>query len=110
MCRYVYVGILYVDHYVFMNTDKCTCDVIIRIGHFIYLFRVIFICDTIKNNCISIISNIIMIIIIIVFFWGFNAATQLALELQQERAQVVCSNRVARKRPARRHSRNRLWT
>jgi len=68
MCRYVYVGILYVDHYVFMNTDKCTCDVIIRIGHFIYSFRVIFICDTIKNNCISIISNIIMIIIIIVFF------------------------------------------
>ena len=34
------------------------------------------------------------------------AATQLALQLQQERTQVVCSTRVARKRPARRHSRN----
>jgi len=36
----------------------------------------------------------------------FCAATQLALQLQQERAQVVCSNKEARKRLARRHSRN----
>jgi len=34
------------------------------------------------------------------------AAMHLALQLYQERAQVVCSNGVARKRPARRHSRN----
>ena len=34
------------------------------------------------------------------------AATQLALQLHQERTQVVCSNREAQKRPARRYSRN----
>jgi len=33
-------------------------------------------------------------------------STQLALQLHQERTQVVCSNKVAQKRPARRHSRN----
>ena len=41
---------------------------------------------------------------------GCYAATQLALELQQERTQVVCSNKEARKRLARRHSRNGPWT
>jgi len=39
------------------------------------------------------------------FLWCF-ADTQLAHRLQQERTQVVCSNREARKHPARRHSRN----
>ena len=39
-------------------------------------------------------------------FFCCYAATQLALQLQQERTQVVCSNRVARKRPARRHFHN----
>jgi len=38
------------------------------------------------------------------------AATQLALQLQQERAQVVCSNKDPRKRLAQRHSRNGPWT
>ena len=33
-------------------------------------------------------------------------STQLALQLHQERTQVVCSNKVAQKRPARRHSHN----
>jgi len=33
-------------------------------------------------------------------FFGCYAATQLALQLHQERTQVVCSNREARKRPA----------
>jgi len=41
------------------------------------------------------------------FFFGCGyAATQLALQLLQERAQVVRSNKAARKRLARRHSRN----
>ena len=39
------------------------------------------------------------------FFWCF-AATHLARQLNQERTQVVCSNKVARKHLARRHSRN----
>jgi len=38
------------------------------------------------------------------------AATQLARQLQQERTQVVCSNMVARKGLARRHSRNSCHT
>jgi len=38
-------------------------------------------------------------------FFGY-AATQLARQVQQERTQVVCSNKAARKRLARRHSRN----
>jgi len=43
------------------------------------------------------------------FFCCF-AATQLARQVQQERTQVVCSNKEARKRLARRHSRNGPWT
>jgi len=39
------------------------------------------------------------------FLLGY-AATQLARQVQQERTQVVCSNKVAQKRLARRHSRN----
>jgi len=47
-----------------------------------------------------------------VLFLIFNshAATQLALQLHQERMQVVCSNREAQKRPARGHSRHVPWT
>jgi len=41
----------------------------------------------------------------IIFFLCF-VATQLARQLQQERLQVVCSNKEARKHLARRHSRN----
>ena len=44
------------------------------------------------------------------FFFYCFAATQLARQLHQERTQVVCSNREARKRPARRQSRNGLVT
>ena len=44
------------------------------------------------------------------FFFCCYAATQLALQVRQERTQVVCSNREARKHPARRHSRNGPWT
>jgi len=44
------------------------------------------------------------------FFLVLFCRTQLARQLQQERAQVVCSNKVARKRLARRHSRNGPWT
>jgi len=45
------------------------------------------------------------------FFWGGGfAATQLAHQLHQEHTQVVCSNKVARKHLARRHSRNGPWT
>ena len=44
------------------------------------------------------------------FFFGCFAATQLARQLHQECTQAVCSNGVARKRPARRHSRNGPWT
>ena len=45
-------------------------------------------------------------------FWFLvcYAATLLALQLQQKRVHVVRSNRVARKRPARGHSRNGPWT
>jgi len=43
------------------------------------------------------------------FLFGRFAATQLALRLHQKRTQVVCSNREARKRPARGHSRNWPW-
>jgi len=44
------------------------------------------------------------------FFFNFGfAATQVAPQEQQERTQVVCSNKVARKRLARRHSRNGPW-
>ena len=39
------------------------------------------------------------------FFFGY-ATTQLARQVQQKRKQVVCSNKVGRKRLARRHSRN----
>ena len=39
------------------------------------------------------------------FFFGY-AAIQLARQVQQERTQVVCSNKVVRKRLARRHSHN----
>jgi len=47
--------------------------------------------------------------------WGFFfgccfVATQLARQLHQERLQVGCSNKEARKRLARRHSRNGPWT
>ena len=38
-----------------------------------------------------------------------QAATQLVHQVQQERTQVVCSNKVARKRRARRHPRNGPW-
>jgi len=44
-----------------------------------------------------------------IFFECF-AAAQLARQLQQERTQVVCSNREAQKCPARGHSRNGPWT
>jgi len=40
------------------------------------------------------------------WFAACYAATQLALQLHQERIHVVRSNRVAQKRPARVHSRN----
>jgi len=41
----------------------------------------------------------------ILYFFGCYAATgQLALQLHQQRTQVVCSIREARKRPAREHS------
>jgi len=43
-------------------------------------------------------------------FFGCYVATQLACQLHQERTQVVCSNKEARKRLARRHSSNGLWT
>jgi len=46
---------------------------------------------------------------VFVFVFG-SAVTQLARQLHQERTQVVCSNREARKRPARRHSYNGPWT
>ena len=44
-------------------------------------------------------------------FFRFTT-TQLARQVQQERTQVVCSNKVARKRLARRHPRNgpSIWT
>jgi len=35
-----------------------------------------------------------------IFFFGFFATTQLVRKVQQERLQVVCSNREAQKRPA----------
>jgi len=41
-------------------------------------------------------------------FFGF-AATQIARQVQQERTQVVWSNKVVRKRLARRHSHNGPW-
>jgi len=44
------------------------------------------------------------------FFFVCFAATQLARQVHQERTQVLCSNKVARKRLARRHSRNGPWT
>jgi hypothetical protein len=40
------------------------------------------------------------------FFFLLKAATQLARQVQQERTQVVCSNKVGRSRLAQRHSRN----
>ena len=40
------------------------------------------------------------------FFFLLKAATQLARQGQQERTQVVCSNKVGRSRLAQRHSRN----
>ena len=43
-------------------------------------------------------------------FFCWYAATQLALQVQQERTQVVCSNRGARQRPTRGHSCNGPWT
>jgi len=43
-------------------------------------------------------------------FFCFYTATQLALQVQQERSQVVWTNREAWKRPARGHSRNGPWT
>ena len=52
----------------------------------------------------------VCICIYIYMYSGCYAATQLALELQQERTQVVCSNKEARKHLARRHSRNGPWT
>jgi len=44
--------------------------------------------------------------IIVWFFFFLKAATQLARLVQQERTQVVCSNKVGRNRLAQRHSRN----
>jgi len=46
------------------------------------------------------------------WFWVLicYAATQLALQLHQERKQVVRSNRVTRKRPARGHCPNGHWS
>jgi len=43
-----------------------------------------------------------------ILFW--YAATQLARQVHRERTQVMCSNKVAQKRLARRHSRNGLQT
>jgi len=43
-------------------------------------------------------------------FFVCYAATQLALQVQQEQSLVVCSNREAQKRPARGHSHNGPWT
>ena len=40
------------------------------------------------------------------FFLLLKATTQLARKVQQERTQVVCSNKVGRSRLAQRHSRN----
>jgi len=45
-----------------------------------------------------------------VLFFGCFAATQLARLVQQEGMQVVCSNNVAWKRLAERHSRNEPGT
>jgi len=45
-----------------------------------------------------------------VFFFGCFAATQLARPVHQEHTQVVCTNKEARKRLPRRHSRNGPWT
>jgi len=42
----------------------------------------------------------------LLFFCLLKAATQLARQVQQERTQVVCSNKVGRSRLAQRHSRN----
>ena len=42
-------------------------------------------------------------------FFCCLAATQLARQVQQERTQVGCSNKVAQKRLARRHFRNGPW-
>jgi len=42
------------------------------------------------------------------FFWDFTA-TKLERQVQQERTKVVCSSRVARRRPARRHSHNSCY-
>jgi len=46
----------------------------------------------------------------LVFLLLCRHTAQLALQLCQKRTHVVCSNREARKRPARRHSRNGPWT
>ena len=43
-------------------------------------------------------------------FFSCYATTPPALQLQQERTQVVCSNREAQKRPARKHCNNGPWT
>jgi len=43
-------------------------------------------------------------------FFELKAATQLARQVQQERTQVVCSNKVGQSRLAQRHSRNGPWT
>ena len=44
------------------------------------------------------------------YFICCYADTLPALQVQQERTQVLCSNRKAQKRPARGHSRNGPWT
>jgi len=44
------------------------------------------------------------------FFFCCYAATQPARQVRQEHTQVVCSNKIARKRLARRNSRNGPWT
>ena len=43
-------------------------------------------------------------------FLLFETVTQLARRVQPNRTQVVCSNKVDRRRLAQRHSRNKPWT
>ena len=61
---------------------------------------------TLDKNPFPLAKGIMIILVVFLVVVSCYATTQLVLQLQQERTQVVCSNRVARKRPARRHSRN----
>jgi len=60
----------------------------------------------IANRRITFGYNLSIISHILVFFFWFEAATQLARRVQPKRTQVVCRNKVCRSRLAQRHSRN----